>query len=80
VGTDPGQPLIAAIGRRVKEAREGAGITQSRLARDAEVPTGLVAELERGEPTDLGVADLLSIAEALGRSARDLLPDQPDRP
>jgi transcriptional regulator with XRE-family HTH domain len=56
--------FTAALARRVRAAREGRGISQSRLERDAGIRPALVAQLERGE-IDIGVVELAAIAAVL---------------
>jgi transcriptional regulator with XRE-family HTH domain len=70
---DAGDVFAAGVGRKVKAAREAAGLSQSTLERNAGLRPCTVSELERGE-SDLPVYDLLRIADAVGVDVRDLLP------
>jgi HTH-type transcriptional regulator / antitoxin HipB len=54
-----------AIGRRVREAREEAGLRQDELAFAAGVSTRLVHEIESGKPT-MRLDGLLKVLQALG--------------
>jgi transcriptional regulator with XRE-family HTH domain len=71
--TDSGDVFAAEVGRLVKAARESAGLSQSRLERDAGLRPCAVSELERGE-SDVAVHDLYRIACTLGVEMRKLLP------
>src|SRR6266550_6981412 len=61
------------LGQRVRRAREAAGLTQSRLERDAGMPGATVARLERGE-YDLPVSELADIAHVLCTDPGNLVP------
>jgi transcriptional regulator with XRE-family HTH domain len=61
------------LGQRVRRAREAAGLTQSRLERDAGLPGATVARLERGE-YDLPVSELADIARVLRTDPGNLVP------
>jgi transcriptional regulator with XRE-family HTH domain len=68
------------IGRRVRVARERAGLSQLALAQKANLTPALIMETERGEAS-IALIDLVAVAVALGLDARDLLPDTPsDKP
>jgi transcriptional regulator with XRE-family HTH domain len=54
------------IGERVKEKRKALGITQERLARNADMPSRVVSSLERGETTDPRMSTVAALAKALG--------------
>jgi transcriptional regulator with XRE-family HTH domain len=76
-GDGPGEVLAAELGRRVRAAREAAGLSQSTLERNAGLRPCTVAELERGE-SDVPVLDLVRIAAVVGVDVRDLLPGAAD--
>lgn len=77
---DRQERFIRLVGQRVRACREAAGITQSRLERDAGLRPTTIAELERGEH-DLEVYDLYRVAGVLGVDVRGLLPadGEPDQ-
>jgi transcriptional regulator with XRE-family HTH domain len=70
---DRRQAFIGLVGQRVRACREAAGITQSRLERDAGLRPTSIAGLERGDQ-DLEVYDLYRVAGVLGVYLRELLP------
>jgi len=76
---DPDEGRLAAfvrvVGERVRAARQAAGLSQSRLERDAGVRPTTVSQLERGEG-DPTVYDLYRLASALDVELRALLPDE----
>jgi transcriptional regulator with XRE-family HTH domain len=59
------------MGKRFKQLREAAGLSQSQLARAAEVPLGSLQQWEQGRRTPLLDA-AARIAEALNVSLDDL--------
>jgi transcriptional regulator with XRE-family HTH domain len=61
-----------SLADRLREARNGAGLSQEATAAKAGVSTATVARLERGEHTPQ-VATLEAIATALGTTASKLL-------
>ncbi len=61
------------VGERVRDFRDVAGITQSRLDRDAKLTPASSARLERGE-YDPSVYELNRIAGVLGVPITELLP------
>ncbi len=61
------------IGRRIRVARKGAGFSQEKLARRAEMSLNGMASIERGEIVDPHISTLSRIADALGVSVGDLL-------
>jgi transcriptional regulator with XRE-family HTH domain len=69
----PEQTFIRQLGRRVRAARENAGISQSRLEREADLRPTTIARLERGE-LDLAVYDLARVAAVLAVDAPALFP------
>jgi XRE family aerobic/anaerobic benzoate catabolism transcriptional regulator len=65
------QDLLTELGRRLRAARNRAGLTVSDLARAAGVSRRHVTEAEAGR-ANLSVATLSSLADALGEPLRDL--------
>ena len=61
------------LGLRVREMRERIDWLQRDLAKVAGLPVRTIGRIERGE-VDVRLSTLSRIAEALGKSARDLLP------
>ena len=62
--------LQRAIGRRVRELRTAAGLSQERLAEHAGLHRNYIGSIERGE-RDVGVGSLARIAAALRTSLAD---------
>lgn len=62
---------------RLRQAREAAGMTQYRLAKEAGLTQSGLAKLESGNVPRLDTAFFL--ARALGLHLRDLLPDDPEK-
>ena len=60
------------VGRRVRAARESAGVSLRALARSVGVGAATLSELETGK-TRMSVVRLNRIAVALGRSIEDIL-------
>lgn len=69
--------LSAAIGARIKNARENAGLSQSELARMASVSAATQSALESGRANPT-VYTLLAISHVLGCTLAELLGDAPD--
>jgi len=67
--------FVTMVGERVRAAREAAGLSQSRLERDADVRPTTVSQLERGEG-DPTVYDLFRLASVLEVELRALLPNR----
>ena len=61
------------IGTRIRELRDEKGWFQKDLAKASRLPIRTIGRIERGE-VDVRLSTLSRIAEALGKSARDLLP------
>lgn len=70
------QPAPGTVGARIREARGQAGMTQQELADVLEVTQAAVSRWESGE-RDLGTAELIQAADALGVQAASLLPPEP---
>jgi len=72
----PVSPLVPVDGRRLRRARERAGLSQEALAARSLVTVRTVARLETGAIARLRRARLESLAVALGVEGRDLSPRQ----
>jgi transcriptional regulator with XRE-family HTH domain len=72
-------PTAVALGRRIRQARAAAGMTQEGLALALGVTRGNIAQYENGlrQPD---IAKLRAIARALGVTQAELLGDVPLRP
>jgi UDP-N-acetylglucosamine 1-carboxyvinyltransferase len=68
-----------AIGVRIKEARQRAGMTQIEAAAKAGTPPSYIFEIETGLQ-NLTIRSLTKIAYALGVELRDLLPEVRSEP
>ena len=64
--------LIKALGNRIRELRIEKGLSQEKLANEAEVPLSQIGRIERGEnnPT---ISTLYVLAQALKIELRDLI-------
>jgi transcriptional regulator with XRE-family HTH domain len=62
---------LIRFGKRVRALRERAGLSQEALAEKAGIHRTYLGGVERGE-RNLGLKNVLRIAEALGVSASDL--------
>jgi len=70
--------FLRLVGRRVRDSRLAAGLTQSMLERDAGLRPVTVSKLERGE-LDVTVHELRRIADTLRVSMTALLPTSDDQ-
>ncbi|MCK1817393.1 helix-turn-helix domain-containing protein [Streptomyces sp. XM4011] len=68
-----------AVGRLIREARLHANLSQEELAERANLDRKTVSRIEGGVMSPR-VDSLLDIADALGVSPRDLLPERLDPP
>lgn len=59
------------IGRRLRSARTGAGLTLASLARQAGMSEGFLSKLERGQAA-ASIANLIQLAEVLGLGLHEL--------
>lgn len=59
--------LPSAVGRRIRELRNGLGISQEELAARSDLHRNYVGSVERGE-RDIGITALARISAALGLS------------
>jgi transcriptional regulator with XRE-family HTH domain len=66
--------VYESIGRRIRELRDAAGLTQEQLAQAAHLTRGSIANIETGRQAIL-TGSLIDIAEGLGVSPAALLPD-----
>lgn len=66
------------MGGRIREVREAANLSQEQLGELAGLHRKTISRIETGYTT-LTVDQLLDVADALGVSPRDLLPDRPPR-
>ena len=63
------------IGRRLRAARLGAGLTLASVARQAGVSEGFLSKLERGQAA-ASIANLIQLADALGLGLHELFPSE----
>lgn len=61
------------IGRRLRAARTGAGLTLAAVARQAGVSEGFLSKLERGQAA-ASIANLIQLADVLGLGLHELFP------
>ncbi len=76
MGEDIRDEFLDDIGRRIKQARVKAELTQKQLAEKIEASASWVYLVEDGQQ-NAQVHSLRKVAEALGVSVRSLLPDHP---
>lgn len=69
--------FLRLVGRRATLARESRGITRAQLGNYAGLTIETIAALEQGE-YGIEVDQLHRVAEALGLTTPDLLPDEDD--
>lgn len=67
------RPVVIYFGKRVRERRIAAGLTQRQLAERARMKNHTVSLVERGE-TAANLITMVLIAEALGCGIIDLMP------
>lgn len=70
---------LAALGRRMREARRQAALSLGALAEDARVKPAALGSWERGD-RDPGIGGLLSVSRALGVTVACLLGESEDKP
>lgn len=63
------------IGRRLRAARVGAGLTLAAVARQAGVSEGFLSKLERGQAA-ASIANLIQLADVLGLGLHELFPSE----
>jgi transcriptional regulator with XRE-family HTH domain len=66
---------MVALGKRLRIAREQRGMTQKQAALAAGIATDMISRLENGRYQSPGLRTLVRIAEGIGASVGDLLPD-----
>ncbi len=64
-------PLPKSIGKNLRRARKGAGLTQERLAEKVNVSTSYIGFIEQGRSTP-SLEVLVKIAKALRINIKDL--------
>jgi len=62
------------IGEKIRQLRKSKKITQQRLADEAEISRVTLSKLERGYITEVSVAALIKILNALGQEI-DIIPE-----
>jgi transcriptional regulator with XRE-family HTH domain len=65
---------MKAVGRAIKAARLAAGLTQEKLAEEADIATRVLQKIEAGQITIL-VTTLIRIRREIGCDYDDLLPE-----
>ena len=65
---------MARFGKRLREVREEAGISQEKLAELAKLHRTYVSSVERGK-NNISLVNIEKLAAALGVPMRDLMPD-----
>lgn len=71
---------MTELGKRIRSAREMRGMTQRQAARAAGIATDMISRLENGRYQSPGLRTLVRIADGLGASVNELLPDKSDPP
>ncbi|WP_146155425.1 helix-turn-helix domain-containing protein [Enhygromyxa salina] len=66
---------MAELGKRVRLAREHRGMTQKEAAKAAGIATDMISRLENGRYQSPGLRTLVRIADGLGSTVSELLPD-----
>lgn len=59
------KPLNHSIGKKIKELRIKAGLTQEAFADRAQIHRSHIGEIERGE-VDIALSSLMKVSQALG--------------
>jgi transcriptional regulator with XRE-family HTH domain len=68
------KPELVALGLRVRELREAAGLTQEAVAKRAGLHWTFIGQIERGE-RNLTYQSLLKLARGLGVPPAELMPE-----
>jgi transcriptional regulator with XRE-family HTH domain len=68
-------PELVALGRRLHELREAAGMTQEALGHAANLHWTYVGQIERGE-RNLSYKNVLKLARGLGLPPAELMPNR----
>lgn len=66
---------MSELGKRVRLAREHRGMTQKEAATAAGIATDMISRLENGRYQSPGLRTLVRIADGLGTTVSELLPD-----
>jgi DNA-binding XRE family transcriptional regulator len=72
-----GAPALSPISLRLKEFREGKGLSQAELARRSDVSQSTISRIEAGETGGISLANLERLADALGIHAALLIVHEP---
>ena len=67
-------PEAEIFGKTLRRLREAAGLSQEKVAQEADLTTGYISDLERGLKAP-GLATIIRLATALGVSPSDMLKD-----
>lgn len=68
-------PLRIAFGKIIREKRLALALSQEKLAEKADLHTNYVGSVERGE-RNIALENIFALANALGCSPKDLMPDR----
>lgn len=66
------QKLLDKFGKRIRELREKANLSQEALAYAADIPINQVGRIERGE-INTSLSSIFAIAKALNKEPKELL-------
>jgi transcriptional regulator with XRE-family HTH domain len=72
-----GTSALSPISLRLKEFREGKGLSQAELARRSGVSQSTISRIEAGETGGISLANLEGLADALGVNAALLIVHEP---
>lgn len=67
-------PVRVAFGKIIREKRLSLGLSQEKLAEQADLHTNYVGSVERGE-RNIAIENIYALANALKCSPKDLMPD-----
>ena len=67
-------PEAEIFGKTLRRLREEAGLSQERVAQEADLTTGYISDLERGLKAP-GLSTIIRLASALAVSPADMLKD-----
>ncbi len=70
--TYAGDPSLVSIGQAIRQLRAEAGLSQEKLANEADVDRSYMGGIERGEH-NLSIINLVRISRCLGVSVSELL-------
>jgi transcriptional regulator with XRE-family HTH domain len=74
LSTNRQSPVLLALGQAIRRSRQAKGISQEKLALNAEVDRSYVGRIERGD-NNAAVLTLVRIAGALGITLAELMAD-----